>query len=93
MACKTEHYHQCEKYQKCFELTSALLEKDPFHLKCTLVHLAAAMELGHSNELYLMACNLVKDYPQKWERVYLAYIFLLISVMMTFYSVLHCSLD
>ncbi|EYU26316.1 hypothetical protein MIMGU_mgv1a004647mg [Erythranthe guttata] len=42
-----------------------LLEKDPFHLKCTLVHLAAAMELGHSNELYLMACNLVKDYPQK----------------------------
>ncbi|KAL0320599.1 UNVERIFIED_CONTAM: Anaphase-promoting complex subunit [Sesamum radiatum] len=26
---------------------------------------AAAMELGHSNELYLMACNLVKDYPQK----------------------------
>ncbi|KAJ8527705.1 hypothetical protein K7X08_015156 [Anisodus acutangulus] len=38
-----------------------LLEKDPFQLKCTLVHLAAAMELGHSNELYLMACNLVKD--------------------------------
>ncbi|CAL5405953.1 unnamed protein product [Camellia sinensis] len=24
----------------------------------------SAMELGHSNELYLMACNLVKDYPQ-----------------------------
>ncbi|KAH1073793.1 hypothetical protein J1N35_026121, partial [Gossypium stocksii] len=23
------------------------------------------MELGNSNELYLMACNLVKDYPQK----------------------------
>lgn len=42
-----------------------LLEKDPFHMKCTLVHIAAATELGHSNELYLMACNLVKDYPQK----------------------------
>jgi hypothetical protein len=42
-----------------------LLERDPFHLKCTLVHLAAAMELGHSNDLYLLACNLVKDYPQK----------------------------
>ncbi|XP_022717294.1 anaphase-promoting complex subunit 6-like isoform X2 [Durio zibethinus] len=64
LACKAEYYHQCGEYQKCFELTSALLEKDPFHLKCTLVHLAAAMELGHSNELYLMACNLVKDYPQ-----------------------------
>ncbi|PPS02556.1 hypothetical protein GOBAR_AA18107 [Gossypium barbadense] len=65
LACKAEYYHQCGEYQKCFELTSTLLEKDPFHLKCTLVHLAAAMELGNSNELYLMACNLVKDYPQK----------------------------
>lgn len=65
LACKADYYHQCGEYQKCFELTSTLLEKDPFHLKCTLVHLAAAMELGHSNELYLMACNLVKDYPQK----------------------------
>jgi hypothetical protein len=43
-----------------------LLERDPFHLKCTLVHLATAMELGHCNDLYLLACNLVKDYPQKW---------------------------
>ncbi|BBH01649.1 anaphase promoting complex 6 [Prunus dulcis] len=65
LSCKAEYYHQCGEYQKCFELTSVLLEKDPFHLKSTLVHLAAAMELGHSNELYLMACNLVKDYPQK----------------------------
>ncbi|XP_010537723.1 PREDICTED: anaphase-promoting complex subunit 6 [Tarenaya hassleriana] len=65
LACKAEYYHQCCEYQKCFELTSVLLEKDPFHLKCTLVHLAAAMELGNSNELYLMACNLVKDYPSK----------------------------
>ncbi|XP_050238671.1 anaphase-promoting complex subunit 6 [Mercurialis annua] len=65
LACKAEYYNQCGEYNKCFELTSILLEKDPFHLKCTLVHLAAAMELGNSNELYLMACNLVKDYPQK----------------------------
>ncbi|XP_047307026.1 anaphase-promoting complex subunit 6 isoform X2 [Impatiens glandulifera] len=65
LACKADYYHQCGEYHKCFELTSLLLEKDPFHLKATLVHLAAAMELGHSNELYLMSCNLVKDYPQK----------------------------
>ncbi|KAK9070581.1 hypothetical protein SSX86_010983 [Deinandra increscens subsp. villosa] len=65
LACKAEYYHQCGEYQKCFELTSILLEKDPFHLKSTMVHIAAAMELGHSNELYLMSCNLVKDYPQK----------------------------
>ncbi|WCJ32287.1 Anaphase-promoting complex subunit 6 [Euphorbia peplus] len=65
LACKAEYYHQCGEYNKCFDLTSVLLEKDPFHLKSTLVHLAAAMELGNSNELYIMACNLVKDYPQK----------------------------
>ncbi|KAK4804568.1 hypothetical protein SAY86_004385 [Trapa natans] len=65
LARKAEYYHQCGEYQKCFELTSMLLEKDPFHMKCTLVHIAAATELSHSNELYLMACNLVKDYPQK----------------------------
>ncbi|BAT89487.1 anaphase-promoting complex subunit 6 [Vigna umbellata] len=64
LACKAEYYHQCGEYQKCFDLTYVLLERDLFHLKCTLVHLAAAVELGHSNELYLMACNLVKDYPQ-----------------------------
>lgn len=38
--------------------------KDPFHTKCTLVHFAAAMELGHSNNLFLLACNLIKDHPQ-----------------------------
>ncbi|KAK1321426.1 Anaphase-promoting complex subunit 6 [Acorus calamus] len=65
LACKAEYYHQCGEYQKCLELTSMLLERDPFHMKCTLVHLAATMELGRSNELYLMACNLVRDYPQK----------------------------
>ncbi|KAJ8755562.1 hypothetical protein K2173_022141 [Erythroxylum novogranatense] len=65
LTCKAEYYHQCGEYQKCFELASTLLEKDPFHLKCTVIHLASAMELGSSNELYIMACNLVKDYPQK----------------------------
>jgi len=48
-----------------FYLNFRLLARDPFHLKCTLVYLVAAMELGHSNDLYLMAGSLVKDYPQK----------------------------
>ncbi|KAJ6845057.1 anaphase-promoting complex subunit 6 [Iris pallida] len=65
LACKAEYYHQCGEYQKCFELVSLLLARDPFHFKCTLVYLAAAVELGHSNDLYLMAGSLVKDYPQK----------------------------
>ncbi|KAG6478699.1 hypothetical protein ZIOFF_062143 [Zingiber officinale] len=61
---RAEYYYNNGEYQKCFELTSVVLERDPYHFKCTLVHLAAAMELGRSNDLYLMSCNLVKDYPQ-----------------------------
>ncbi|URE36295.1 Tetratricopeptide repeat [Musa troglodytarum] len=64
LARRAEYYYQSGEYQKCFELTSMVLERDPFHLKCTLVHLVASMELGRSNDLYLMACNLVKDHPQ-----------------------------
>ncbi|KAF5204619.1 Cell division cycle 16-like protein [Thalictrum thalictroides] len=62
LACKVEYYHQCGEYQKCFELSSVVLERDPFHSKCTLVHLAAAMELGQSNELYLMASGSLHHY-------------------------------
>ena len=34
IACKAKYYHQCGEYQKCFELTTTLFERDPFHLKC-----------------------------------------------------------
>ncbi|XP_078431179.1 anaphase promoting complex 6 isoform X2 [Wolffia australiana] len=65
MTCKAEYYHDCGEYQKCFKLTSTLLERDPFHSKCTSVHIAVVLELGRSNDLYQMACELVKDYPQR----------------------------
>ncbi|CAN1297546.1 Anaphase-promoting complex subunit 6 [Linum perenne] len=65
LACKAEYYHQLGEYQKCFKLTYLLLEKDPFHYRTTVIHLAAAMELGNSNELYVMSCNMVKDEPQR----------------------------
>ncbi|GJW16029.1 putative reverse transcriptase domain-containing protein [Tanacetum coccineum] len=48
-----------KKVARCVVVWSPiLLEKDPFHLKSTKVHIGAIMELGHSNELYLMAFNL-----------------------------------
>jgi hypothetical protein len=50
----------------CCNFYLRLPERDPFHLKGTLVHLVVAMELGHSNNLYLMPCKLVKDYPQEY---------------------------
>ncbi|KAJ3674101.1 hypothetical protein LUZ60_006093 [Juncus effusus] len=63
--CKADYYYQSGEYQKCFDLTSMLLEKDPFHLKCMLYYLVSSLELGRSNDLYIMSDNLVKNYPQK----------------------------
>ncbi|VVA95791.1 unnamed protein product [Arabis nemorensis] len=40
-----------------------LLEKDPFHLKCTLVHLAAAMELEF---FWLMLCGCILIHGLRW---------------------------
>jgi anaphase-promoting complex subunit 6 len=41
--------------QECYALTSELLEKDPYALEAMPVHLAAALELGKKNELFLKA--------------------------------------
>ncbi|XP_078177095.1 anaphase promoting complex 6 isoform X1 [Carex rostrata] len=65
MACKAEYYYQCGEYQKCFDLTSAILEKDAFHLKCVLYYLVASVELNRPNDIYVMADSLVKNYPNK----------------------------
>ncbi len=44
-----------ESVQECFALTSDLLERDPYALEAMPVHLAAALELGKKNELFLKA--------------------------------------
>ncbi|KAH7292522.1 hypothetical protein KP509_29G072200 [Ceratopteris richardii] len=65
VACKSDHYYHRGEYQKCYETTKALLEKDPYHLKCIPMHLASAVELGRKNELFLKAHMLVQEYPQR----------------------------
>ncbi|KAL2620164.1 hypothetical protein R1flu_000369 [Riccia fluitans] len=65
MTCKADlEYHRGD-FQRCYESTTALLEKDPYHLRCMPLHLGAALELGRKNELFLRAHSLVQEYPTK----------------------------
>lgn len=45
--------------QECFQLTSFILEKDPYAIEAMPLHLAAAVELKNKNELFLRAHRLV----------------------------------
>jgi anaphase-promoting complex subunit 6 len=48
-----------------FLFSCSVLERDPYHLACMPIHLAAALELKRKNELFLLAHKLVQEYPQK----------------------------
>lgn len=39
--------------QECYDLTEALLERDPYALECLPAHLASALELKKKNQLFL----------------------------------------
>ncbi len=41
------------RVQACYALTAELLARDPYALEAMPVHLAAALELGKKNELFL----------------------------------------
>jgi anaphase-promoting complex subunit 6 len=61
IACKAEYYHQCGEYQKCFELTTTLFERDPFHLKCAMKNFIGLMAKPHYRYDYqFCGCNTLK---------------------------------
>ena len=44
--------------QECYDLTEALLERDPYALECLPAHLASALELKKKNQLFLQGRHL-----------------------------------
>ncbi|XP_014681406.1 PREDICTED: cell division cycle protein 16 homolog [Priapulus caudatus] len=58
------HYYNCE-FKDCFNITSAVLNKDPFHSDCLPVHIACLVELKKPNDLFYLAHKLVDLYPDK----------------------------
>ncbi|KAH9554615.1 hypothetical protein CY35_08G072400 [Sphagnum magellanicum] len=65
VACRADLLYHRGEFQRCYDTTKALLEKDPYHLTCMPLHIGAALELGRKNELFLRAHNLVQEYPNK----------------------------
>eukprot|EP00959_Pyramimonas_sp_CCMP1952_P395992 8297020-Pyramimonas_sp.AAC.1 len=58
------HYYRGE-YQRAYDITRALLERDPYHTASLPVHLAAALELRRKNELFARAHKLMQEYPDR----------------------------
>ncbi|GBN59393.1 Cell division cycle protein 16 [Araneus ventricosus] len=56
-------YYNCD-YEQCFQITTAILNKDPFHLNCLPIHISCLMELDKTNALFYLAHKLVDLYPE-----------------------------
>ena len=52
-------------FRACHEITSRVLDTDPFHATCLPVHLACQVELRDTNGLFFLAHRLVDAYPQR----------------------------
>lgn len=65
VACRADYYYHRGEFQRCYDTTKLLLDRDPYHLTCISLHLCAALELQRKNELFLRAHLLVQEYPQK----------------------------
>eukprot|EP00873_Tetraselmis_striata_P027901 jgi/Tetstr1/448165/TSEL_035456.t1 len=65
LSCRADwHFHRgC--FKACYDLTSQLLERDPYQLSCLPTHLAAGLQLGKKNELFIRGHRLVEEYPER----------------------------
>lgn len=54
-------YYNCD-YQKCSQLTEALLKEDPYHDICLSIHISCHVELKQSNSKYRQRYIYLVDY-------------------------------
>eukprot|EP00775_Hariotina_reticulata_P001960 gene1960-2287_t len=50
-------------HEEAYQLTSSILTQDPYATQALTTHLAAALQLGKKNELFLRGHKLVEEYP------------------------------
>eukprot|EP01135_Chromosphaera_perkinsii_P000988 Nk52_evm2s156 gene=Nk52_evmTU2s156 len=62
---KAEEFAYKFQFRKCFEITSAILERHPFELRCIQTHIICLLELGFANELYKCVFSLIANHPDK----------------------------
>ncbi|GFW36350.1 cell division cycle protein 16 homolog [Trichonephila clavipes] len=56
-------YYNCD-YEQSYNITTTILNKDPFHLNCLPIHISCLMELEKTNALFYLAHKLVDLYPE-----------------------------
>eukprot|EP00039_Didymoeca_costata_P027951 m.19549 g.19549 ORF g.19549 m.19549 type:complete len:533 (+) comp6609_c0_seq1:98-1696(+) len=58
------YYYNCD-FRRCYDITSKVLDTDPYHHSCLPIHLACLVELNDVNGLFFLAHKLVDSYPEK----------------------------
>lgn len=59
-----KQFAKCD-FQLCYKMTSQVLQKDPLHSACLLLHISGMVELKKTNDLFFLAHKLVDNYPDQ----------------------------
>lgn len=59
-----KQFSKCD-FQLCYNMTNQVLEEDPLHSTCLLLHISCMVELKKSNDLFFLAHKLVDNYPHQ----------------------------
>ncbi|CAH8548731.1 anaphase promoting complex subunit cdc16 [Schistosoma haematobium] len=51
------------RFQECYDITSRLMQSDPFNLACLPIHISVLKELEKANELFKVSHKLMDVYP------------------------------
>ncbi|ETO08727.1 hypothetical protein RFI_28660 [Reticulomyxa filosa] len=58
-------YYILNGYHESYNITKNILINDPFILECLPSHISCLVELGKQSEMYLLAHDLIENYPEK----------------------------
>ena len=59
-----DRHFQDMNIEACFQLTSSILERDPYHNNALLLHIACCVQKGRREELFSLGQRLVNYFPQ-----------------------------
>ncbi|CDS42982.2 cell division cycle protein 16 [Echinococcus multilocularis] len=61
---QAEYFLSINHYRKCFEIVSGILANDPLNPECLPIHISVLKMLDKSNDLFMLANNLVRIFPK-----------------------------
>ncbi|GAX80885.1 hypothetical protein CEUSTIGMA_g8320.t1 [Chlamydomonas eustigma] len=63
--CRADLLFTRGQYEKCFSLTSSVLQRDPLSLQALVIHASTALQLGKKNDLFILGHKLTEEHPQE----------------------------